>query len=1659
MNTGGRRVRVAVLMAVLFAASPGVAPASLRAADPALPQPPSPAAARAEVTPSLPVRWGSGPVEERSAFSATVRNQDGTHTRTFSSRPMHWRDEASGRWREFENDVRPTAAVAGDNFGFESAGNGHRVRFATLQAASAGQPLVEVAYRGASLGMRMIGAKPTAVERSPNTITYVDVAPGIDVRYRLDGELVKEEIVLKELPAEGAEPELAFALSLHNLSVSEANDGSLLFQTRGGGEIFRMPKPFMFEANGDGSEAMSDGVAFAIAAQTKTSVALMVLPDWEWIRASDRSFPVIIDPTVENTTFSPTGCCAQNTFINEASPSTNYCGNSTMYVGKNSSGQRQDTLIAFRELDQLPRESAITSATMTLHAVFGSSGMGMEAWRVNYGWDQSTATWASPTGSIAGPVASRNSVVPGANNFAVTGIVRDWVRGTHANNGLRIRSSGANGDELAFFTSFWSDPSVRPSLSVTYVPATRLGLSPAWTYTSQEYGGGNTAHVNLSSGNVVMQHVSGSIPARGFEVDLVHTYNSQDNSGLSAALEPDQRGAFFGEGWSFSHGMRVNEVDSGNAAIYKDPTGRNQVFVKQTDSGGTRTYQAPLANELTLTKDINSPPADANKVWTLTERNGGRKTFFDASGKMTRREDRNGNYLTYSYNGSGRLTTITDVAGRQTVLEYVGPNGRLSKITDMAGRVSTYSYNDGALDGISHAVGTSDQTSQSFGYRISQLDRITPPRGYSSYIDFDVRYPWSTGGSTDGWVATGGATISQTNDAWLHTSGALRMTMNISNGAVAGAAKSYATPVAWSSVQQDVQGFVALPAGGPNGLAARITVWDAQTSTSGPGTHTVSAPLVGGYWSGLRIPYANVDPGTRVSKVAVEIVAGSGVSFNGQVFVDDLMVRGAPSRLTDAKSPANTLASFAYDPTNLVTTVKRPDQGGILRDWSYRYTRSGQVDRVTDPLGNVTDSAYDSGLNLLTLTMPGGSASTYTMTYFGNSNQLRTWVNELGETNRRGADTNNGDTKYLVDPLNEKRRTDSQSYLATHFTRDSAGNVTKAASNWYAAGTNLDTAHGATPTATDRLLEFTYGTGGVVTSMKDPKGAFTYFAYQTGTGYLTSIDAPAGAGEGSRRVTTITPNSDGTLQQVIDPKGLKRTYEYDNLGRLRKINYGVGSGSPFSVTYTLDSNGNMTATSDNAGSSSWSFDENNQLLGESRTQTSTSKSVSYAYYGNGMLSQISTFGGQTSSLSYDAALRLTGQTDPKDGGRTVSFGYDSRSRRTSVSYGSGVAETFAYDKADRISEILIKSAGGTNLQKFTYYYGFNSSGVRQSDYDRGNVIKLTELDGSIETYTYDSLNRLKTAVRTGTNTFNHSYSFDLNNNRTQLVSGGVTTNSTFDAANQLTAVGSTSYSYDRNGNLTAFGSNSLSYDTADRWTSGTISGSTVGFTYDGHGRRVSRTVAGSRTDFWYDRTGLTLESGATNATYLRDTGGMLLSVASGGRFENYSHDRLGSVVGLVDTAGSLANRFRYDPWGTPTATSGPAYSGFRFTGVYRDNTGGFYRMTQRYYQPGNGRFTQIDPLPQSVATVNRYHYAGCNPLRYTDVEGLDLGSDLADDVTQCLRQGLIGAGAGAIAGAVLGALPAVISGGLSVAGGAAGGAVVGGVVGCAEALLSSWLNW
>ncbi len=58
-------------------------------------------------------------------------------------------------------------------------------------------------------------------------------------------------------------------------------------------------------------------------------------------------------------------------------------------------------------------------------------------------------------------------------------------------------------------------------------------------------------------------------------------------------------------------------------------------------------------------------------------------------------------------------------------------------------------------------------------------------------------------------------------------------------------------------------------------------------------------------------------------------------------------------------------------------------------------------------------------------------------------------------------------------------------------------------------------------------------------------------------------------------------------------------------------------------------------------------------------------------------------------------------------------------------------------------------------------------------------------------------------------------------------------------------------------------------------------------------------------------------------------------------------DRLGSTTALVTTGQTLANTYRYDPWGQSIGTNGTTYNPFQFTGVYQDSATNLYRMTQR----------------------------------------------------------------------------------------------------------------
>ncbi len=215
--------------------------------------------------------------------------------------------------------------------------------------------------------------------------------------------------------------------------------------------------------------------------------------------------------------------------------------------------------------------------------------------------------------------------------------------------------------------------------------------------------------------------------------------------------------------------------------------------------------------------------------------------------------------------------------------------------------------------------------------------------------------------------------------------------------------------------------------------------------------------------------------------------------------------------------------------------MSSPDTTGTFRDAIYTYDRYGLTTNITDPAGGTTDSSYDMDLRLIRTKEPDGDIASYS--YYNKSNELQTSTDGVDETGRRGANTANGDTIYTIDERNEKRRAGNQDFVATIYVRDSVGNTTSEQINRYTAGTSLDQNPLPAPAAVLRKVSYTYDAAGNVASLTDPNGNVTYFSYQAGTGNLTKIDGPPGNGEGSRRVTTIEYNPDGSQRQVVDPKG------------------------------------------------------------------------------------------------------------------------------------------------------------------------------------------------------------------------------------------------------------------------------------------------------------------------------------------------------------------------------------------------------------------------------------------------------------------------------------------------------------------------------------------
>lgn len=708
-----------------------------------------------------------------------------------------------------------------------------------------------------------------------------------------------------------------------------------------------------------------------------------------------------------------------------------------------------------------------------------------------------------------------------------------------------------------------------------------------------------------------------------------------------------------------------------------------------------------------------------------------------------------------------------------------------------------------------------------------------------------------------------------------------------------------------------------------------------------------------------------------------------------------------------ALSPAETVHTTT--PVDATTTNLTDASGTTI----YKFNAARQVTSVTDPLGHVSTQTHNTHDDVLTSLDTLGNLTTST---YNPNNTLANTTAPAGATGGTGTQVSYtypaataGEAWLEFQPLSS---TDSEGNTTTYTYDTATQRPYQTLTPSGQGGTLSNRYQGDAAGTTCGALR------GQLCRTVDGKSNATSITYNTARNPVTiTRPAPLGA-------TTNTFDGAGRIATTTDGKGQTATHTYDGNDRLKQTRYGATCVPATCVDYSYDDNGNLTSRTDAAGTTSYTYDEQNRP--ETKTLDETTTSLTYDQSSN-----VTSYTDPTGTVDYryDADDRLVALAAP--GGscpatpvfpnttKCTGFGYDNNDRRTTTRHPNGVKNTTVYDKAGRTTSITATNTSGTVLSKRAYTHTVGATG-------RDGALRKTQTTetGATTTYGYDKMTRLTSAVL---GTVTDAWTYDANGNRlTATKTGTATIHSAYNAADQLCWTGSTAgtcaappsgaatYTYDANGNNTKSGTPTSVWNTFNQMTSHTRSGTTYPYEYAGpsNNERLSMGTA----EFTNGLLGLTRQTVGTAVTsFVREPDGTLVSMTNAAGTFHYTADALGSTIALTDSAQAIAATYVYDSWGRTTVTGAQGSNNkFQYIGQYKDTAIGINHFGARYYDATTGRFTQPDPSDQEA---NTYAYAKCNPINFVDPTGLLTACDFWS------------AGAGLVVGLVTGpAFGPIVSG-------------------------------
>jgi len=598
----------------------------------------------------------------------------------------------------------------------------------------------------------------------------------------------------------------------------------------------------------------------------------------------------------------------------------------------------------------------------------------------------------------------------------------------------------------------------------------------------------------------------------------------------------------------------------------------------------------------------------------------------------------------------------------------------------------------------------------------------------------------------------------------------------------------------------------------------------------------------------------------------------------------------------------NYSASSGAPRGNATTVTRKCLQSCTNQAATYTFDETGQVTKMTDPNGNVTQYSYTD--NYTSGTPPGNTNAYLTQVIMPVTNG----VSHIG----------NFSYGYADGQLTQSK--DQNSQITRYTYADSLGRLTETD---YPDGGQVLVSYNDVPPAPSITTQKLIKSGQYMTavSVMDGMGHVT-------DSELTSdpqgVDQALTSYDGIGHPRTVT----NPYRSMSDPTYGVTTYTYDALGRTTQI--GEADGSLVNTSYS----GNCTTVVDEQSKNRESCSDGlGRLTSVIENPGGLGYTTNYTYDALDDLTSVVQNGSRSRSFVYNSLSELTGATNPESG--TVNYVYDADGNLITKADARGLPVSYCYDALNRVQLKAYTSVTTCPSPVATYSYDQSSANGLTITNGIGRRTSMTDAAGN-EAWSYDSMGRALTDKRT-TNSVTKSIAYTY----LPYVDGSIG-NVTYPSGLSLTytydGAGRPSSATDQHGTKYA---NAATYAPPGELQTATMNATSnfAGFTVvNSYTKRLQpnelkiSSSAGTAMDFsycFYAPSGGTCPSTGTT-----DNGNVMAIINNmdGTRSQTFGYDALNriSTGASLNTSGTncWGEQYGYDAWGNLRTISLPSgYSG------------------------------------------------------------------------------------------------------------------------------------